>query len=72
MVTERQIRVQAGDRREFKSGRRHSISQFGASGLAPVLRGEFLQGIYQRIFRMVRRSGYIFLASRAGCGDAAV
>src|SRR5271165_544872 len=72
MGMERQIRDQIHEQRVFNGGRSHSLPQSRAKGLTRAILDEFLQGIHQRVLRMVRRPGRIFLASCARGCDAAV
>jgi hypothetical protein len=60
--------------RKSSRGRRHEPTLPGPRTplMPPTVSPRQGPGPDQRVFRMVRRSGHIFLASCAGCGDAAV
>src|ERR1022692_4667720 len=70
--TERQLRVQIRDRPEIQGRRGHRLSTSRAADLTHVRHGELLPGSDQQVFRVVRRSGHIFLAGSASCSYAAV
>src|SRR5271165_3171055 len=72
MRTEHPSRVQIHDRGEIQTDCRDGTSPFGVTDSTHVFRRDVRRGRDQRFFRVVRRSGHIFLASPAGCSDATV